>query len=82
MPKIIGQVIEKWSGRPIVNALVNVNGASYLTNSNGYFEADVQGEGASISAMHKDHQTESAAVALSAGDNQVIIELKPVLRAL
>ncbi len=82
MPKIIGRVVEKWSNAPIANAVVNVNGRAYLTNGNGYFEADVQELAASISALHKNHETESATLQLSPDINQIIIELRPVVRAL
>jgi uncharacterized membrane protein len=81
MPRIVGRVIEKWSGVPVVNAVVNIGGSTYLTNNNGYFDAEVQAGNVSITAMHKNYETESALAALTEGA-EIIIELKPIVGAL
>lgn len=81
MPRIVGRVIEKWSGVPVANAVVNIAGKSYLTNGNGYFDADVLAGNASITAVHRNYETASGLAALSEGA-EVIIELKPIVGAL
>lgn len=80
MPTLKGTVVEKWSGIPISNAVVVVNGIQVFTDGAGRFSVNTPNLQAQVQVLHADHETLSTVIGLSAGVTEVELTMKPIAR--
>ncbi len=82
MVQLSGIVLEAWSRQPIRTAVVVVNGVQTMTDINGQFSVEIQGELATIHALHQTHETLNVSVQVPAQGGYFEFQMKPIGRAL
>ena len=75
-----GQVVEKWSNRPVAGATVTVDGHIATTDAGGRFRLTLPAGNYTIQVVHKDYAAGRQAFTARTGSVQIVLE--PIFRAL
>lgn len=82
MTRISGKVIEKWSNKPVGNAIVTINVETVQTDAAGNFSIDTPNQTANIQVFHIGYEPIFEKISVIGENNQIEIILTPIVWAL